>query len=175
MHKFYLDMDGVLCNFDKKRIELGITSYDFGPEGWEILDKIPHLFYHLEPMPDAFELWEYLKPLNPTILTAIPKKAQLEHAASDKRLWIAKHLGGDVPVITCYGEEKQNYADREAVLIDDFGRNIGQWIKRGGIGVLHTDTRTTLQILNELPSVVQQRNRGLNALALEAVTKINNR
>jgi hypothetical protein len=36
------------------------------------------------------------------------------------------------------------------ILIDDNGRNIGQWLRRGGIGILHKNTESTIEVLEAL-------------------------
>ena len=146
--KFYLDLDGVMVDFDKHKYRLK-NHFESDREMWEEVNKVPHWFLNLDPMPDAFELWEFLEPYNPTILTAIPRTAQKEHAAEDKRQWVKNHLGDNVNVITCYGIEKQLHANPSAILIDDSGRNIGQWINKGGIGILHRDAFNTISALKE--------------------------
>jgi hypothetical protein len=147
-------MDGVLVDFDKRCRQLEIPMVNGWAKDevlWPTVEKIDHFFLHLEPREDYLELWDRIERLNPTILTAVPKWAQKLHAAKDKREWIASYLGPDVPVITCLGVEKQNYCKSKMdILIDDFGRNIGQWINKGGIGILHHNAHQTNLVLNEI-------------------------
>jgi hypothetical protein len=42
---------------------------------------------------------------------------------------------------------KKNFATPTSILIDDTESNIDDWIGAGGIGILHKDWGTTLQIL----------------------------
>jgi len=150
-HDLYLDLDGVMVDFDKHKYRIK-NHFDSDAEMWAEINKVPHWFLNLDPMPDAFVLWNFLKQYKVTILTAIPRTAQKEHAADDKREWVHRYLGEDVPVITCYGIEKQEYAVRgyRSVLIDDTGRNVGQWVRRGGTGILHRDAENTIAFLKEL-------------------------
>lgn len=146
---FYLDLDGVMVDFDKRKYQMKM-HYANDNEMWAEIDKHPHWFLSLEAMPDAMELWKFLEPYQPTILTAIPRTAQKEHAADDKREWVKRNLSSTVKVITCYGIEKQLYSHPRGILIDDMGRNIGQWINKGGIGVLHKNAEQTIALLKEL-------------------------
>jgi 5'(3')-deoxyribonucleotidase len=146
-YEFFLDLDGVLVDFDKSKHRLKFRS---DKEMWAEVDKTPHWFLTLDPMPDHMDLWNFLRHYQVTILTAIPKTAQKEHAAQDKRDWVMNYIQPDVHIITCFGAEKQNYAHPKGILIDDTGRNIGQWMNKGGIGILHRDARTTIDILKEM-------------------------
>lgn len=153
--RYFVDMDGVLVDFDKAKYK---HKYDFANDEdmWKAIDNHQNWFRHLEPMPDFAKLWSFFEDEKLddriTILTAIPRKAQLETAAADKREWIKKYIGDHIPVITCYGIEKQKYSGHAHILIDDYARNIGQWIRHGGIGVLHKDAESTITLLKAFES-----------------------
>jgi 5'(3')-deoxyribonucleotidase len=155
--KIYLDLDGVMADFDKLvqkyfpnyRPKAGMWLDD---ELWKALQSEPNFFRHLDRLPDAGDLWAYLAPYhhNVSILTAIPRGRYPESSA-DKRIWVANNFGEHVNVITCFGIEKQLYAAPDAILIDDAGRNIGQWIKSGGgAGIMHYHASETIRCLKEL-------------------------
>jgi 5'(3')-deoxyribonucleotidase len=79
MRTLYLDLDGVLADFDRSACKmLGTTnSYKFefvyGQDMfWERLNRDPHFFRNLELMPDAMILWDAVKHMNLAILTALP-------------------------------------------------------------------------------------------------------
>lgn len=160
----YIDLDGVLADFDKAKKALGTFPSD--TEMWDAIGKIPDWYRNLDLCPDARKLWNYCNHYwDVTVLTAVPKRVLKDTAAQDKRKWVRFHLGPDVPVITCHREEKQEYAislgkDGEIfdnILIDDSGINIGQWMMSGGIGILHSNVTETLSCLRELrPNVTQE-------------------
>jgi FMN phosphatase YigB (HAD superfamily) len=148
----FLDLDGVLADFDKARNAV-VDESATDEEMWKVLDQIPNWFLTLELMPKARKLWDYCNlhwPGEVSILTALPKRAQKETAARDKRKWVKKHFGSVVPVITCYRIDKQKWAGERHILIDDSGVNIGQWIKAGGKGILHHNVDETIAVLKEL-------------------------
>ena len=79
MSKLWLDCDGVLANFDKRFLELsgGISGKDYedtyGSKAfWKLIRNDDEFFYNLELMPNAMKLWDWCKPLDPTILTGCP-------------------------------------------------------------------------------------------------------
>ena len=53
-------------------------------------------------------------------------------------------------LVLAQASKKQNYANPDSILIDDRVSNIDQWVKAGGIGILHTDTVSTINKLKEL-------------------------
>ena len=100
-------------------------------------------------MPDGKELWDYVKKYDPSILTA--PSENLAICKAGKKKWIKDNLNNQEKIII--DRNKGNYADTNSILIDDRKDNIDDWIKNGGIGVLHTSTKDTLiklkDILNE--------------------------
>ena len=61
-----------------------------------------------------------------------------------------KFLTEDVVVNIVYREEKKNICRGEdCILIDDLESNIEDWISYGGIGILHKDAASTMDILWE--------------------------
>lgn len=150
----FVDMDGVLSDFDKYICD----TMEYGTkENWnDNWNDIPdHIFRDLEKMYDADSLIEYLEFYgNKQILTAIPKGDKVRYARADKLGWMKKHYNinpWDVNVV--YREEKQIYATNGSIaypniLIDDNELNIKEWKERGGIGILHTSTKNTISELN---------------------------
>jgi hypothetical protein len=106
-------------------------------------------FELMDPMPDAFQLWEYIEKYRPTILSAT---GHTRHAEIEKRNWVHTHLGPSVPVIlTVAAADKANYISHDkCVLIDDRERAIAPWRDRGGIGILHTSALDTIEQLKAL-------------------------
>lgn len=154
----FVDMDGVLANFE------GFASNLLGGDNWKYEVELPNwgrlslvqdLYAQLEPMPDAFELWDYLIDTfdDVQILTAIPKRAHFPEAVNDKRNWIYHHFGKDVRVnFGPYAYDKQFHLvpGRGDVLIDDTRINCEQWDKRGGLAILHKNANSTISLLTDI-------------------------
>jgi hypothetical protein len=154
--KLYIDMDGVLADFDRAASGLlGMDSYKFefmygATEFWRRINQRPDFFFKLAPLPGALDMWAVLAPLNPTILTACPKRENTEKVANQKRLWIAKHLGEHVPVLTTI-TGKHGYAEPGAILIDDrAGEYREKWQAAGGSFIHHLSPAMTIAALGLL-------------------------
>lgn len=115
-----IDMDGVLCNFDKRYKELidrGIKQHKI----W----KHPDLYKDLEPIDGAINAWNLLqKDYDTYILSTPPWSSPL--AYSQKREWVEKYLGKSAKkkLILCHnkGIIKGDYLidDRIAHGVADF-------------------------------------------------------
>ena len=153
-YTIYSDMDGVLVDFNErfKRFSNGVppTEYEqkFGKDKfWELVDGIGVRFWvGMDWMSDGKQLWDYIKKYNPTLLSS-PSRA--DHSKMGKRIWRQRNLP-TTKLVLAQARNKQNYADPDSILIDDRASNIDQWIKAGGIGILHTDTTSTINKLKEL-------------------------
>lgn len=149
----YIDLDGVLFNFDKRAEEILGKPFKQGDNQiWEELQKHPNFFSQLELMPDAMELWNHIKHLKPIVLTAIPRIRTFPLAEQHKREAVAKHFGDHVEVrIGPFARDKQYHCKSPGeILIDDNPINICQWSNRGGVGIYHQNTEVTIKCLKEL-------------------------
>lgn len=139
----FLDMDGVLADFDRLVFErVGRTFDRSDGEMWNHLVKIDRLYFELEPLPHAFQLWDLAHSLGRVeVLTAIPRRSTMPWAERDKRAWIVKHFGVDTPVrIGPFSRDKWKHAAPGDILVDDRHDNIVDWTnKAGGTGILFTD------------------------------------
>lgn len=152
--KIYLDMDGVIADFDKKYKEL----YKIAPrdaDTYKTFDKFfttfiaERQFAKLDLMPDALVLIEYLKSLSvPTeILSSTSSERRDAEIREQKVEWLHKH-NLTFPINLVPGKRlKRNFSNPSSILIDDTAQNIDQWRAEGGIGILHTDAITTIGIL----------------------------
>ena len=126
--KLFCDMDGVLVK-------------QTGRDGF---DRMPW-------MPDGRDLWAFLAPFKPTILSMLPN-ANMVRCEPQKRAWCARELGPDVEVIiTPDSIGKGPHATPGAILIDDgLMRHSPDWIKHGGTFVHHTSAAKSIAQLRTL-------------------------
>jgi len=144
----FVDLDGVLCDFEKRVHEIfGKKPKEIPPKVmWGKLASIDNFYSELDWMPDGRDLWDGVKHLNPIILTGIPMGGWAPH---QKRSWCYRNLGCDISVITCFAKEKQNYGKPGDILIDDTKRNIDAWKSIGGIAIHHVTAKSSLAKLKE--------------------------
>jgi len=148
--RIFCDMDGVLADCgrgveDLFKLDPNEISQE---EIWSRIEKMPNFYGSLPWMEDGVQLWESIKHLNPTIISAAPEGSW---AANQKLGWVRKNLGGDVRAI--FTTKKQTVCSNihpKAILIDDTLRWCKLWEQAGGVSVYHVDTTSTLQILLEL-------------------------
>jgi len=147
-YTIYIDLDGVLVDFDRGFTELGkgdpesFKETHTDKEFWDAVREKPHFFLGLGWMPDGRELWNYVKGLNPIILTRV---GPVPHCAQDKRDWVEKNLGSDIKIIPTTKKEK--YANESSILIDDMEKNLYPWMDAGGISIKHTSAENTIKKL----------------------------
>ena len=83
----YLDMDGVLCDWQKRNTEL--RSQGFSPRQCELH---PQAFRDLEPIEGAIDAWNTLQDKFETYILSTAMWSN-PNAWTDKRLWVEKFLG----------------------------------------------------------------------------------
>ena len=150
-YKIYCDMDGVLADFERGYKELtGVDlqgEFQKGDDFWDpISEKGVGFWAGLKWMPDGQELWDYLKPYKPDLLSAPSRE---DSSRIGKHVWV-KHKIPGTKLILRYAKQKQELATPESILIDDRQVNIDQWEAAGGIGILHTSTANTIKQLKQL-------------------------
>lgn len=158
-----VDLDGVLVDFIGTAVAIaGIrpdddhTNKALRRDFWKKIEmhvrKGGKFFEVMQPLPDAFQLWDYL-------LTLEPKKVicsatgHIVGAAEEKRTWVRGRLGHEHANHARFVRDavnKSQYAGPTIVLIDDRRKAIDPWIAAGGIGVLHKNATDTILQLKEL-------------------------
>ncbi len=152
----FLDCDGVLADFDAgAQTILGMKPAAFqarhgNSEFWKRLASAGNFYGDLPEMPDAQQLFEAARHLQPTILTGLPMG---KWAAPQKERWAAAHFPG-VPIITTMARQKHLHMEKGDVLVDDRENHRHLWEDAGGVFVHHRNARDTLRQLAEIyPSV----------------------
>jgi len=159
-YDIYVDMDGVLTDFERrfeqfagvspdeftsqKTIQVGKEKAD--EQFWDLIDKqIGVRFWAGMPwMPEGEKLYQYIKKSKPTILTSPSRD---ESSRIGKGVWVKRNMP-NVPVKFGYkASGKAKYAGPNKILIDDREDNIAAWKAAGGIGILF---KSTEQVKNEL-------------------------
>jgi hypothetical protein len=154
--QLYVDLDGVLFDFDKAagaalRTD-NIYKYEFvwgAKKFWDGLNDNSSFFRDLPLMFDAYHLWTQINHLDPIILTALPSTGA-DRVCAQKREAVAENFGSDVRVITCATKEKPEYCQPGDIIIDDRATNRDAWMERGGIYLLHTSAVNTITALEAL-------------------------
>jgi 5'(3')-deoxyribonucleotidase len=159
MNVIYVDMDGVVADFDTFVSNLlgrpigWETTSDLSDEEWKKLASVDRLYYQLPMMPGATKLIAYVKSLNTRFyvgfLTAIPRRTTIPSAHADKLAWVDKYFPGMRMDIGPYSHDKQKWCIPGDILIDDRPSNIAEWTAAGGIAVYHTgDVNATIKYIN---------------------------
>jgi 5'-nucleotidase len=147
MRTVYVDMDGVVADFD--RVVQTILGSDpridqrYPESEWIKIRAYQRIYRDLPLCQDANLLIEGIQDLARSqhfrvlFLTAVPKDNDFPWAFTDKISWAQRYFP-DIPVwFGPYSEDKQIRAHTDDVLIDDRSSNIEQWQNRGGYGILY--------------------------------------
>ena len=159
-YTIYCDLDGVLVDFDKGYKDLtGVTTKHADAQGKEVFwdtfryglksKGISEYEYwkDLEWMPDGQSLWNFIKNYDPYILSAPSRDPQ---SKTGKNAWVSDHLGKVKGLILVYAYKKPEYSGKNKILIDDRAPTIKEWRAKGGIGILHTSSPSTIKKLKKL-------------------------
>ena len=156
MSHLFLDLDGVLADFDAgARRVLGMSADAFEArhgkrEFWRRLAKANDFYASLPLMPDAMELFEAVQHLQPTILTGLPLG---NWAAPQKIKWAAEHFPG-TKIITTMARDKFRHMTGMDVLVDDRADHRDKWEDAGGTFIHHKSARASIRQLAAIyPSV----------------------
>ena len=160
MTTLYLDMDGVVADFDEyaSRILGPMPPHQgiYPEEQWQQIASNPRLYRELKKTNYAdilVELATHLckaKEWELMFLTAVPKANDLKWAFYDKMIW-AQLLFPGIPVMFGpYSKDKWRHCHSGDILIDDRVSNIEEWRSAGGIAIHHTNIDATLHELSKL-------------------------
>ena len=157
-YKVYLDMDGVLADFDKRFTDLsGMSPEAFESKYgrnkfWDFIDEEHKVKFWvgIEPMPGASDLVNAVKKYNYELLTSPSAKKQ---SYLGKILWVRNNsslLGGKPRINFKKASEKHEVKpqlSKTDILIDDRADTIERWNAAGGTGIVY---RNISQVLNDL-------------------------
>ena len=162
-YKIYLDMDGVVADFEQRFKDLsGMGPRDFEAKYgknafWDFIDEGDNkikFWVGIPPMEGASQLVNYVSKHDYVMLTApsIKKQSRL-----GKALWIRNHTGDIFPskptVIFKAAREKHKVKPsltEKDILIDDKASTIDNWNAAGGTGILYTSANQAISELKKL-------------------------
>ena len=147
MPTLYIDMDGVVADFDTatRRIlntmEFDTINERWPDEGWEKLRTHPHLYRHLPKLPQADSMMALAERFRDELgwdlymLTAIPRLNDIPDCFWDKIEWMQEYYPNVRVRFGPYSEDKQLHYRPGDILVDDRTVNCTQWRSRGGVAV----------------------------------------
>ena len=161
-YKIYVDMDGVLANFEKRFEDLagmGADEYKdkYGiKEFWNLIDEKHKVSFWrgIEPMVDAEKLIDFVSNYDYELLTAPSVKKQ---SVIGKSLWVKDKTGQLFPFLPKvnykFAKDKHLIKPKLSefdILIDDRQDTIDRWNRAGGTGILHTSADNTITQLEKI-------------------------
>ena len=153
MTQVFIDLDGVLADFDRHYEDVFGERPDKAADNvdWQKVREIPTFYADLPLMPDAMVLWDFVSQLKapPIILTGVPRLIS-EEAAANKRAWVDLNLGENVRMIGCRSRDKSLYAKPGDILIDDWEKYRHIWLAAGGRWITHTSADRSIDQLLDL-------------------------
>ena len=149
----YLDMDGVLADFNKEYAKFDPLKEDRKKFRAAVIEH--QIFMKLDFLPDTQELLNHVSRLhgvNVEILTSMGTHDpfQAEAAKQQKLVWLSKM---NIPYRANFvhnKQEKAKYATPRSILIDDSVGCISPFNEAGGHGILHTNASNTIRILDSV-------------------------
>ena len=155
MHKpqiscIYLDMDGVIANFEKRYTEL-YGKVDEKARRKQFAGNFDNFiqtnqFATLELMPGAMDLVNFLRkaPVPTQILSSTARESSYDVISKQKMVWLQTHGITFTPNFVPGKKHKYKWAKPNTIIIDDTLSVIDDWRKAGGIAIWHKDVPTTL-------------------------------
>jgi hypothetical protein len=161
-YKIYVDMDGVIADFDLRFKQVtGLTPDEFESKHglekfWEVIDidnKVK-FWVGIPLMNGAKDLIDYVKNYDYELLTAPSRQ---KSSMLGKRLWVKKNVGSlfpSTPKINFRQAENKSKIKKQLtnkdILIDDKKSTIDSWDSKGGTGILYVSAEQAISRLKEL-------------------------
>jgi 5'(3')-deoxyribonucleotidase len=159
MTTLYIDMDGVVADFDEYAARtLGVPPSQgiYPDEIWYNLASNARLYRDLIKTEYADQLVEECRDLASTknyeilFLTAVPKGNDVKWSFYDKVLWAQQYFPDIAVMFGPYSKDKWQHCKPGDILIDDRISNIDEWRTAGGIAIHHVSIDKTLFALQNL-------------------------
>lgn len=159
----YLDMDGVIADFEKGVKDIG--ALEDGKIVWSKIHKVgPDFWANLDWMPASQTFYTWLKGFckeNKIDLCILSAAGIADYKATErgKQDWLDKNcadIGKQNRYIVQTGNGKSaaqckaKFAAETALLIDDFSKNINAFIMAGGQGLLCRDLKKVREAILDM-------------------------
>lgn len=164
MRQLFLDMDGVLADFDEGyERAFGVRSdKEADNVDWDLVRHRENFYRDLPPMEDMLRLWDFAKAFNPIVLTGVPWS--IPEAADNKRAWVIKNLVPTPDVRCVASRDKAKSCNPGDVLVDDWEKYRHVWLEAGGVWITHTSAASSIaQLLPLFPKPRSQMTWGPDA------------
>lgn len=161
--KIYLDMDGVLADFDQRFKDLsGMAPREFEDKYgknafWDFIDEGDNkikFWAGIPVMDGAKQLVDFAKDYDYELLTAPSNKKQ---SLIGKSVWVKKHTGDIFPTKPKVNFKKARNKHlikpeltKYDILVDDRASTIDNWNNAGGTGILYKNISQTISDLKKL-------------------------
>ena len=168
-YQIYCDMDGVLTDFQTRFITLlrkegpkyyskaviaqvtkpkHFQAIEGEEEFWKFIDQYIGLeFWSQMPwMPQGHLLWDFIAPYQPKLLTS-PSRDNTSRLG--KRLWVKENIVPAPEVLFRFGDAKADFANENAILIDDKPSNLQAFASKGGIAI-ECKKGDSISVINQL-------------------------
>lgn len=150
----YFDIDDTLSQYSENIKRTGLNPKDTA--------KDKDFWVNAEVMDGSLHLFKFCKHnfKNVEILSAVPSHSSVRREETGnefyplpiegKKEWLSKHFGSVKSNWTKNGKDKQKFADKNSILIDDKMDNIKHFNNAGGIGILFQNSKQVMEELEEL-------------------------
>jgi 5'(3')-deoxyribonucleotidase len=168
--KLYLDMDGVIADFNTAYQAIDAGASDNGRKFRKAVMEY-RIFRDLNFMPDAEQLLEHVKTLTDIDIEILTSVGTFDPFVGDavkkqKKNWLKERNINYNPIFVRSKKEKAKYALQPVnmvpnILIDDSPGCIDPFNVAGGRGILHTSASTTIPLLDQTILQVREIYNGL--------------
>ena len=157
----YCDMDGVLADFKTAAVKVNGMSINkwmnipSSQQKWERIKNNSTFWHNLPWMPGGQALWRSIEKHNPHILSPYVEETYDPNCIPGKTAWLRKNarITDKSRINLVRRREKKNFATKggqKNILIDDYEKNVKEFINAGGMGIVHKDYRNTIRSLKLL-------------------------
>lgn len=154
--KVFCDLDGVLSNFIEGINTLAgkKVKQDDIEDVLRSLEKNEIDFWaNLPWMKEGKQFWSTIKKYDPDILSACPESTDMKLCSKGKLQWIKKNLKiNESKIHIVKRRTKKDFANPNAILIDDRPKNIREWKSAGGVGIFFKNNKDAIK---KLESIIQ--------------------
>lgn len=160
IEKIYVDMDGVLCDFDNSYTKrFNMTPFQMRAkkdsklfwESWETFIREKH-FEKLDWFPGGKELVAFLKSIEDIeieILSSSGGTKFHDDVSLQKGVWLDRAEIFWERNFVPGRKHKKEYANEHVILIDDTGDVVESFFQNGGNVILHRDAAQTIKLVKE--------------------------